>query len=129
MTLVHDRVAVRELVARNHLIQLLARADTFGFVTSIRLSGGQVGFTYHQTQSLAVVAYRRIYVAYRGPTHRAKHRGTEHRLGGHRSIQFSAHPLLNNVANDVIGYKAHHRGWTTLLGDDVFALAILQNEQ
>ena len=129
MTLVHDRIAVRELAARNHLIQLLARADAFGFVTSIRLSGSHVRLTYHQSQCLAVVAHRRVHVAYRGTAHRAEHRGTEHRLGSHRGIQFSAHLLLNNITNDVIGSQAHHRGWTTLLGDNVFALSILQNEQ
>ena len=129
MTLVHNRITIWELTARNHLIQLLTCADAFGFVTSVRLPGGHIRLTYHQAQRLAIMTHRRIHIAHRGLAHSAEHRGTEHRFGSHRGIQFSAHFLLDNVANHIVGPQAHHRGWTTLFGNNVFALAILQNEQ
>ena len=75
------------------------------------------------------MTHRRIHIAHRGLAHSAEHRGTEHRFGSHRGIQFSAHFLLDNVADHIVGPQAHHRGWTTLFGNNVFALAILQNEQ
>ena len=129
MPLVHDRVTVRELTSRNHLIQLLACTDAFGFVPAVRFARRHIGFANHQTERLAIVTYGRIHVTDRRVADFAQHRGTEHRFGAHGGIEFAGHIRGHFVADHIVGPQTHHRGRSALLGYDVLPIAVLQNQQ
>ena len=127
MALVHNRVTVRELAARNHLIQLFAGADAFGLITAVRFACGHVGLADHQAKRLAIMTHRRIHIAHRGLAHSAEHRRTEHRFAVHGRVKLGAQGFRDDVADHILGSQTHHRGRTALLGNDVLALAVLQD--
>ena len=127
MALVHNRVTVRELAARNHLIQLFAGADAFGLITAVRFACGHVGLADHQAKRLAIMTHRGVHVADLGLADRTQFRGAEHRFGVHGRVKLGAQGFRDDVADHILGSQTHHRGRTALLGNDVLALAVLQD--
>ncbi len=129
VALVHHRIQIRELSARNHLVELLARPDAFGLVASVRLARGHIGLPDDQAERLAVMPHGSVYIADGGGSDIAQHRGPEHRFRRHRRIELGVHVFRHDIAHHILGSQAHHRGRTALFRDDVLALSVLQNQQ
>ena len=129
MTLAHHRILVRELTARNHLIQLLSGIDAFGFVATIGFTRGHVRLTHHQAKRLAIVPHRSVYIAHRGLAYGTQHSGTEHHAGLHGGVQLTGHIIGHGVSHHIITAQGHHGGGAALFRNHVLAVAVLHEQQ
>ena len=120
--LVHHRVMIRELPARNHLVQLFAGVDAFGLITAVGFTRRHIGLAHNQAQGLALVADRSVHIAHRRFADAAHHGRAENRRRAHRCVQLAVEFTVDFLADNILAAQGHHRGWTALVGDDIAAV-------